>query len=60
LEPEFWDALQEIAAARRQSVNALIAEIDRGRTGNLSSAVRVFVLAHFRPRRRDAGNGPGR
>lgn len=44
LEGEFWDALKDIAAIRGVSVNALIEEIDAGRTGNLSSAIRVFVL----------------
>lgn len=45
LEPEFWDALKEIAAREGRTVSALIAEIDaaRGRR-NLSSAARVFVL----------------
>jgi predicted DNA-binding ribbon-helix-helix protein len=44
LEPAFWDALREIAARRRLSVNALVATIDAGRGGNLSSAIRLFVL----------------
>jgi predicted DNA-binding ribbon-helix-helix protein len=46
LEAPFWEALREIAAARGQSVQALIGAIDEGRGGqNLSSAIRVFVLA---------------
>jgi predicted DNA-binding ribbon-helix-helix protein len=48
LEAEFWDALRDIAAARGVSINRLIAEIDDRRTGNLSSAIRVFVLAELR------------
>ena len=48
LEDVFWDALKEVAAERGLSLNALIEEIDRGRGGNLSSAVRVFLLNHFR------------
>ena len=44
LEPEFWRALKDIAAARRQSLGALVSEVDRAREGNLSSALRVFVL----------------
>ena len=44
IEPEFWAALAEIAQARGRGVNALVAEIDRARDGNLSSAIRVFVL----------------
>jgi len=48
LEGVFWDALKEIAARRGLSINALIEEIDRGRGTNLSSAVRVYLLNHFR------------
>ena len=55
LEEEFWDALKAEAAARGVSVNALIEEIDAGRTGNLSSAIRVFVLGALQ--RRLAGEG---
>lgn len=44
LEDEFWAALTDIAARRGQSLNQIIAEIDTGRSGNLSSAIRVFVL----------------
>ena len=44
LEPEFWSALRAIADRRRQSLNALIAGVDAGRAGNLSSALRLFVL----------------
>ena len=49
LEDPFWDALRGIAEARGLSVQALIGEIDAGRDGqNLSSAIRVFVLAAVR------------
>lgn len=44
IEAPFWDALNEIAARQKMSVNALIAKIDTARDGNLSSAIRVFVL----------------
>ena len=44
LEPEFWQALKNIAAARRESLSELISKVDRSRQGNLSSALRVFVL----------------
>ena len=50
LEPAFWDALKELAAARGLSMAALIAEIDRDRSGNLSSAIRVHVLNELRDR----------
>ena len=44
LEEEFWFALKKLSVKRGLSVNALIAELDRQRTGNLSSAIRVYVL----------------
>ena len=44
LEPEFWEALKEIAKRRGLSINELVAEIDTGRSTNLSSALRVYVL----------------
>lgn len=50
LESAFWSALKDIARARGTSVNALVTEIDKSRDGNLSSALRVFVLDHFRDR----------
>ena len=49
LEDAFWAGLRDIAAARASTVAALVADIDRGRgAANLSSALRVFVLDHFR------------
>ncbi len=48
LEPAFWEALGELAARRRVSLNALLAAIDAERGGNLSSAIRLFVLASCR------------
>jgi predicted DNA-binding ribbon-helix-helix protein len=55
IEDAFWTALKDIAQTRRQSVAELIASIDSARqtgasTGNLSSAIRVFVLEHYRNR----------
>jgi predicted DNA-binding ribbon-helix-helix protein len=44
LEPEFWAELKRIAAAQKISLNQLVARVDDGRSGNLSSALRVFVL----------------
>ncbi len=44
LEAAFWRGLCDIAAARGLSVNALLTAIDAGRSGNLSSAIRLFVL----------------
>ncbi|MER2265499.1 ribbon-helix-helix domain-containing protein [Methylobacterium oxalidis] len=52
LEEPFWDALRDIARGRDLSVQALIGEIDAGRgPQNLSSAIRVFVLAASRGER---------
>jgi predicted DNA-binding ribbon-helix-helix protein len=57
LEDEFWTALKEIAQQRNQKLSALIAFIDSERTtGNLSSALRLFVLDQYRS---NAG-GPAR
>ncbi|HXP03804.1 MAG TPA: ribbon-helix-helix domain-containing protein [Stellaceae bacterium] len=44
LEAAFWRGLCDIAVARGLSVNALLTAIDAGRGGNLSSAIRLFVL----------------
>ncbi len=50
LEEPFWNALRDIAKARKTSINKLITEVDAGRAPNtgLSSALRVFVLEWFR------------
>ncbi len=51
IEDPFWTALRDIAFARGISLNALVASIDADReTGNLSSAIRLAVLAHYRDR----------
>ena len=49
LEHEFWTALQDIARLRGQAISTLITEIDEGRgQSNLSSALRVFILNHYK------------
>jgi predicted DNA-binding ribbon-helix-helix protein len=49
LEEPFWGALREAANRRGLSVQALIGRIDADRgEQNLSSAIRVFVLASVR------------
>jgi predicted DNA-binding ribbon-helix-helix protein len=48
LEAEFWSALQDIARRRGLSINRLVASVDAARSGNLSSALRVFVLDCYR------------
>jgi predicted DNA-binding ribbon-helix-helix protein len=47
LEPEFWAAFRRIAAARGVSMAALAGQVDAGRAGNLSSAIRLHVLAEL-------------
>ena len=44
LENIFWRELKNIAIREGQTVNQIISKIDNSRTGNLSSAIRVFVL----------------
>ena len=48
LEPEFWEALREMAAADGVSIAGLIRQIDKNlapsQHRNLSSAIRVFIL----------------
>ncbi|CAA0104378.1 Uncharacterised protein [Starkeya nomas] len=62
LEDQFWDALKEIAANRRSTLSEIVASIDSGRNqGNLSSAIRLYVLAHYRnPPTRDTIDAPER
>jgi predicted DNA-binding ribbon-helix-helix protein len=53
IEPEFWVGLETMAADKGLPLAALIREIDEGRVSpNLSSAVRVAVLAWYRDRSR--------
>jgi predicted DNA-binding ribbon-helix-helix protein len=44
LEVEFWDELKRIAKTEKLSLNQLVAKIDKSRAGNLSSALRLYVL----------------
>ena len=52
LEEAFWQALKQQARAEGLSTAALIERIDRERTTNLSSALRVYLLERAR-------EGPG-
>ena len=50
LEPAFWQAFRDIAAEKDIAINVLAAQIDAARepeTG-LASAIRVYVLQHYR------------
>ena len=49
LEDAFWGGLKDIAGSRNMTLSDLVATIDSGRRqGNLSSAIRLFVLDHYR------------
>ena len=51
LEDPFWKGLKEIASKRNQTLSELVASIDTERQfGDLSSAVRLFVLNHYQER----------
>jgi predicted DNA-binding ribbon-helix-helix protein len=48
LEDAFWEGLKDIAKARRLTLRDLVNSIDTKRElGNLSSALRLFVLNHY-------------
>lgn len=52
LEDPFWQAFREIAETQNRPINDLAAEIDAARdldTG-LATAIRLFVLSHYRDR----------
>ena len=49
LEDAFWGGLKDIATSRGMTLSELVSTIDTGRQhGNLSSAIRLFVLDHYR------------
>lgn len=52
LEEPFWCAIKEIATAEGKTVSELVKFIDQGRSadcsGNLSSAIRLYVLDRYR------------
>lgn len=56
LEDAFWKGLKDIAGDRDITLSDLVASIDTDRRhGNLSSAIRLFVLDHYRAQN---SNGP--
>jgi predicted DNA-binding ribbon-helix-helix protein len=65
LEDAFWRGLKEIARERNLTLSELVAQIDSERRhGNLSSAIRLFVLDHYRsgaggPHNNDGGREHG-
>ena len=52
LEDEFWRAFREIAASEGVGANTLAARIDTERSPEtgLATAIRLFVLRHYRTR----------
>jgi predicted DNA-binding ribbon-helix-helix protein len=49
LEPEFWAALKDIAREQGTSAADIVRKIGKDRShGNLTSAVRLFILGHYR------------
>ncbi|WP_322517729.1 ribbon-helix-helix domain-containing protein [Rhodopseudomonas palustris] len=51
LEEAFWNGMKEISGVRDMTLSELVGEIDGNRQqGNLSSAIRLFVLDYFRSR----------
>jgi predicted DNA-binding ribbon-helix-helix protein len=58
LEDAFWEGLKEIARARSVTLSDLVATIDSERRhGNLSSAIRLFVLDFYRNQLADVTEG---
>ena len=51
LEDAFWRGLKDIATKRRMTMSDLVSSIDLDRQqGNLSSALRLFVLNYYQAR----------
>jgi len=51
LEEAFWNGMKEISGLRNMTLSELVGEIDGSRQqGNLSSAIRLFVLDYFKNR----------
>lgn len=48
LEEPFWRDLAAVARRRGLSLNRLVASIDAARSGNLSSALRLFIRDCYR------------
>jgi predicted DNA-binding ribbon-helix-helix protein len=44
LEQAFWEALRILAAKDGKTINQMVSDIDAARSGNLSSAIRVWLL----------------
>jgi predicted DNA-binding ribbon-helix-helix protein len=51
VEDEFWEALKALAQEQHLTLAELLTRIDTDRPGNLSSAVRLYVLKSLQPQR---------
>lgn len=51
LEEAFWRELKRIAKREGRSLNSLVTDIDNRRSGNLSSALRLYVLDQLKSQR---------
>jgi predicted DNA-binding ribbon-helix-helix protein len=61
LEDAFWKGLKDIAIERQITLSDLVATIDTDRRqGNLSSAIRLFVLDYYRALTGDARRASSR
>jgi predicted DNA-binding ribbon-helix-helix protein len=60
LEDAFWNAMKVIASDRRMTMSELLGKIDNDRQhGNLSSAIRLFVLDFYRDQILEHGKRAG-
>ena len=60
LEDAFWKGLKDIAGTRDMTLSELVAAINSDRRhGNLSSAIRLFVLDHYRNQYSEERSGRG-
>ena len=57
LEPELWDALQEICERESQDMSTLVRQVEAtGHEGGRTSAIRVFILNCYRTATTEIGH----
>ncbi|MBO9472246.1 ribbon-helix-helix domain-containing protein [Shimia sp. R10_1] len=58
LEDEFWRAFRDIAEEKSIPINELAAQIDAARDldAGLATAIRLFVLRHYRDKAHEGAN----
>lgn len=54
LEPAFWEVLKQLAQDEQRTLSDLVAFIDKEREGNLSSALRLYVLRALQGRLKES------